>query len=194
MGDLWKYVSQEALYQNLNIPDDWDSLESFVEWYIENKYPIIIPWDAMVRKTDDATTICIFRKNKFQVEIYLIYPNWVIKRHSHPGVEVITMVMGGGNRGMQLPLGCSNLAGNISNKLTEGKYHGGHSVGDHNGYVLFSFEKWSTDIPMTSAAVNWEGHTAGPLQDELIEKTFPGSVLNSGYADVRLSPKSKIDK
>lgn len=65
-------------YDNYVIPDDWDTLEDFVTWFTESKFPVVIPWDAEVRRTDDATTICLFRKGRYQVEIYLIYPGWVI--------------------------------------------------------------------------------------------------------------------
>jgi hypothetical protein len=41
---------------------------------------------------------------------------------------------------------------------------------------------------MTSAAVQWKGPTAGPMQDQLIKKTFAKRgfevAVNSGYADV----------
>ena len=211
----WKILDPVDYYSGLTIPDDWESLEDFVEWFVESKYPIIIPWNAEVRRTDDATTICLFRKGQYQVEIYLIYPflnrhivvassvlfrkgqyqveiyliypGYMIQPHQHPGVEVITMNMGGGKRGTKNVLGGSSIAGTLSTKLNTGEIHGGESSTImSDGYVLLSFEKWSTDIKMTSAAIHWKGPTAGPIHDKLIEKYYPGAVTNPGYADVTL--------
>lgn len=172
-------------YNDYEIPDDWATLEDFVAWFVDSKFPIIIPWNAEVRQTDDATTICLFRKGQYQVEIYLIYPGWVIPEHGHPGVEVITMNMGGGRRGAKNKLGGSSIAGSLSEKLVDNATHGGESATIFSdGYCLYSFEKWPKDIKMTSAAVHWKGKTAGPIHDKLIEKHYPGAVREPGYADV----------
>lgn len=190
MNKTWKIIDPVDYYKDLVIPDDWDTLEDFVDWFVNSKYPIIIPWNAEVRRTDDATTICLFRKGQYQVEIYLIYPGYMIQPHEHPGVEVITMNMGGGKRGIENDIGSSSIAGTLSSKLLSGEIHGGESSTlFSDGYVLFSFEKWSTDIKMTSAAIHWKGPTAGPLHDVLIEKYYPGSVTEPGYADVTLSKR-----
>ena len=45
-------------------------------------------------------------------------------------------------------------------------------------------EKWDEGIPMTSAAINWTGATAGPLQEALIKKHRPDVFVELGYADV----------
>jgi len=172
-------------YNDYIIPDDWDTLEDFISWFIDSKFPIVIPWDAEVRRTDDATTICLFKKGRYQVEIYLIYPGWVIPVHGHPNVEVVTMNMGGGKRGTKNKLGGSSIAGSLSEKLTDGTTHGGESATlFSDGYCLYSFEKWPENTKITSAAVHWKGKTAGPIHDELIEKYYPGAVKEPGYADV----------
>lgn len=172
-------------YKNYNVPDDWDTLEDFVNWAIESKFPIVIPWDAEVRRTEDTTTICLFRKGQYQIELYLIYPGWVIPMHGHPNVEVITMIMGGGKRGAKNELGGSSLAGTLSEKLHGDMMHGGEtSTIFSTGYCLYSFEKWPKDTKITSAALHWKGKTAGPIHDALIEKYYPGAVKEPGYADV----------
>lgn len=184
----WKILDPIDYYSTLAIPDTWNTLEDFVEWFIDSKYPIIVPWNAEVRRTDDATTICLFRKGQFQVEIYLIYPGYMIQTHEHPGVEVITMNMGGGRRGSKNEMGGSSIAGTLSTKLLDGETHGGESSTImSDGYILLSFEKWSPNIKMTSAAIHWRGATAGPIHDELIKKYYPGAVIRPGYADVTLS-------
>lgn len=192
---LWKKVDQVQYHENLKIPESWNSLEEFTDWFIDSRFPIIIPWDAVVRRTDDATTTCIFRKNRFQVELYLIYEGFFVQQHEHPGVEVITMQMGGGRRGEKNALGSSTIAGLLSSKLKDGELHGTHKVTSlSQGFCLLSFEKWSENVKMTSAAICWKGKTAGPIHDKLIEQHYPGAVINPGYADVTQSPKYKNPK
>ena len=58
----WKILDPIDYYSTLAIPDTWNTLEDFVDWFVDSKYPIIVPWNAEVRRTDDATTICLFRK------------------------------------------------------------------------------------------------------------------------------------
>ena len=186
----WKTIDPVEYFSNLEIPDDWDTLEEFVDWFINSKYPIIVPWDAQVRRTDDATTMCLFKKGQYQVEIYLIYPGYMIQPHEHPGVEVITMNMGGGKRGAVNDLGGSSIAGMLSSKLLDSQVHGGESETlFSNGYGLLSFEKWSKDIKMTSAAIHWKGPTAGPEHDKLIASYYPEAIVRPGYADITRATK-----
>lgn len=190
MSNFWKKIDQVTYHENLKIPESWNTLEEFTDWFINSKFPIIIPWDAIVRRTDDATTICIFRKDRFQVELYLIYEGFFVQQHEHPGVEVITMQLGGGRRGTKNALGSSNIAGILSNKLKDGELHGTQSITAlSQGFGLLSFEKWSDKVKMSSAAICWKGKTAGPIHDKLIEQHYPGAIISPGYADVTKSSK-----
>jgi hypothetical protein len=104
--------------------------------------------------------------------------------HGHPGMEVITVVIGGGKLHELGKLGCSSAWGYMSPKLTDGDVHGGTDTNDLGGYLLLSFEKWPENIEITSAAIQWKGRTAGPIHDKLIEKYHPEVSLSVGYADV----------
>lgn len=179
---VWPF---KRIYPDLTIPDDWDSLDDFVEWYMAAEMPMVVPWDATVFRTDDATAISIFRKGRYQLELYLIHPKEIIQVHSHPGMEIITVSMGGGMVcGPEYLHGTSFRVGSTAIKLMEGEYHGGAPTGNSTGFVLLSFEKWLRDVPITSAAVQWCGPTAGPIHDELLTKYYPGSVELPGQGDV----------
>ena len=68
---IWKTFESNDFFKDLQIPDDWVTLEDFVNWYMESKIPIMIPWNAKVIRSDDAVAISIFRKGQYQVEFYL---------------------------------------------------------------------------------------------------------------------------
>lgn len=183
--ELWKKCSPSTYFENVEIPDTWESIESFTNWYLDQRMPLMIPWDAEVIKTDDATAICIFRKPPYQVELYLIHPGLSVSTHAHPGMEVITMSLGGGKIDTRSITNTSTSWGDISENLKNGEFHGGQTLLKQSlGFGLMSFEKWPEGVPMTSAAIHWTGKTAGPIHDSLIEEHNPGSIIKEGYANV----------
>ena len=60
--ELWKKISPLEYFKEVTIPDSWETIEDFTNWYLAQRMPLMIPWDAEVIRTDDATAICIFRK------------------------------------------------------------------------------------------------------------------------------------
>lgn len=158
----------EEQYPLLNVPETWESIVEFANWYIGSSKPILIPFSAEVVVTDDASAITLFRKGNFQVELYLIKPGYIIPMHSHPDVDVITMGIGGGETcGPLHPIyGTGARIGQL--RLTEaGTEHGGGQP-EHKGFALLAFEHWKSGTP-SSAAMRWEGPTAGPIHDELLK-------------------------
>lgn len=174
-------------FKDIKIPETWNTVEDFTKWWIENKMPLMIPSDAEVIISDDATAICVFRHGRFQIEFYIIKPHYSIEYHSHPGMEVITMYFAGGKNSPPGARTFHNTAdqwGRIRAKLESGEYHGGEDTNVFSGFVLVAIQKWDEGIEMSSAAVNWKGKTAGPLQEALIKKHRPDAFVEPGYADV----------
>lgn len=183
--ELWKKCTPATYFGNIEIPDTWDSIESFINWYLEQRMPLMIPWDAEVIRTDDATAICVFRKPPYQVELYLIHPGLSVAKHAHPGMDVITMTLGGGKIDTRSVTNTSTSWGDISENLKNGEFHGGQTVLQKSlGFSLMSFEKWPEGVPMTSAAIHWKGSTAGEIHDRLIEKHHSNAIIKEGYADI----------
>ena len=186
----WKQINAQDYFKDIVIPDDWSTLEDFVDWYCEQKMPMMIPWNADVIRSDDAVAICLFRKGHYQVEFYIEYPNMYIWKHSHPRMEVITMALGGG--GMMPPdegstTNTSSLWGGLTLKLTNGNYHGGDSdPGKAHGFVILAFQRWENPEEMTSAAIQWKGKIQGEHQAELIRKHYPDAYIKNGYADITM--------
>lgn len=176
-------------YFNIDIPETWDSLEAFVDWYLDQRMPMMIPWNAPVVCSDDATAMCMFRKGQFQVELYLVHPQQFVPRHAHPNMEVITMLLAGGKLCETTPDCANNMGedwGFIGNKVESGAYHGGNTVSsDKQGFGLLAFQKWDTDIEISTAATRWKGQTAGVKQERMISVEYGDAVhVTSGYADI----------
>lgn len=187
---LWKQIDADKYFSQITIPDDWATLEDFVDWFIDSRMPLMIPYNAEVIQSDDAVAICIFRKGNYQVEFYLEYPRMYIRRHAHPGMDVIVMELGGGCTSPPNENNTSMVWGSISKKLSAGMYHGGESSKQlFNGFVTLAFQRWDNPEEMTSAAIQWKGELQGPIQGQLIKNHKPDALVQPGYADV-----SSLDK
>ncbi len=184
----WKQIDASEYFKDIVIPDDWDSLEDFVDWYCDQRMPLMIPWNANVIRSDDAVAICLFKKGHYQVEFYIEYPQMYIYKHSHPRMEVITMTMGGGGTWSPVSNSKTNTShtwGGLTSKLINGNYHGGDlQSGTGNGFVILAFQKWEKIEEMTSAAVQWKGELQGEWQAQLIKSHYPDAFIRNGYADI----------
>lgn len=183
----WKKIDPKQFFAHVQIPDDWDTLEDFVDWYLDSKMPLMIPYNAAVIRSDDACAISVFRKGNYQVEFYLEYPEMWIRKHAHPRMEVIIMQLGGGSVAPKTDLGVSKTWGDLATKLPAGEFHGGDTTSLANdGFITLAFQRWEDPEEMTSAAIQWKGELQGPVQEDLIRKTKKNALLIPGYADVTM--------
>jgi hypothetical protein len=178
-------------FSKVQVPESWPCIEDFADWYMRSGQPLMIPWDAEVIASDDATAICLFRKAPYQVELYLVHPNIAIPVHSHPEMEAVIIRLGGGCLGDRLASGLSSEWGMFGGKTKESQTHGGRGFGfSTKGYAMLTFQKWPEGAQLTSAAVHWKGDTAGPKQDAIIKKHHPQAVAIPGFADIT---RRKVD-
>lgn len=185
MLEIWKHYDVTEIFKGLSIPDNWDTLEEFVDWYMSAKIPLMVPWNAEVIRSDDATAICLFKKGQYQVELYLEFPRMSIVKHSHPRMEVIVVDIGGGGLHPKAENNTSKIWGRAHKKLMPGNAHGGDtSTVLGKGFVTLAFEKWENAEEMSSAAVQWTGGLQGPIQEELIKRKKQTAIVTSNYADV----------
>jgi len=170
-------------FAGFKIPESWNSLQEFSDWWVSNGMPIIFPVDPEVFLSDDATAICLFRKGRFQVELYLIHPKPMVPTHEHPGVQVIKVRMG------------KELGALFSGVLQRGESHGSGMKleAEQKGFPLFAIQYWEDREPTTIASM-WKGNTAGPKHEAIIKRFNPNCFIENGYADVTRnsdgSPKS----
>lgn len=157
---------------------EFDDLIHFTQWYLTSGMPILIPKNAEVFLSDDATATCLFRSGRYQFEMYFIHPNPLIPLHEHPGVENIEIPSDSWKNISESTLS-SRLQG-------EGQSHGRGILerGASNGFALFSAQKWDEGIEMSTIGARWKGFTAGPKHDALIRRFNPYCFAHAGYADV----------
>jgi hypothetical protein len=160
-------------HANLTIPETWNNVKEFADWWMQAGMPITFPPNPEVFLSDDATAIALFRKGRFQVEMYLIHPNPKVPEHEHPDVEVIKMRLG--NRVVPL----------MSTVLHNGESHGSGTrlEAEEKGFPLIAFQHWLTQEPSTIASM-WKGPTVGPKQESLIKRFNPDAYVIDGYADI----------
>ena len=163
-------------YPNLVIPDTWKNVEDFADWWFRNGMPIKFQDSSEVFLSDDATSIALFRKGRFQVELYLIHPNPTVPVHERPDVEVIKARLDG----KRYPY--------LSNTLHNNETHGAglRLEAEDRGYPLLAIQHWLTRDPTTIASM-WKGNTVGPKQESLIRRFNPDAYIVEGYADITRS-------
>jgi hypothetical protein len=163
-------------YPNLVIPDTWKNVEDFADWWFRNGMPIKFQESSEVFLSDDATSIALFRKGRFQVELYLIHPCPTVPVHEHPDVEVIKARLDG----KKYPY--------LSNTLHNDEAHGAglRLEAEDKGYPLLAIQHWLTREPTTVASM-WKGNTVGPKQESLIRRFNPNAYIVDGYADITRS-------
>ena len=182
---MWKHINADKYFSQITIPDDWATLEDFVDWFIDSRMPLMIPYNAEVIRSDDAVAVCLFRKGNYQIEFYLEYPKMYIRKHAHPRMEVITMDLGGGSMSPPNENNTSMVWGAVTKKLSSGTYHGGDTGKQlGNGFITLAFQRWDNPEEMTSAAVQWKGGLQGPYQAELIKRKKKNAIVEDDYADV----------
>ena len=153
------------------IPETWNILENFAQWYSDNNYPIRVPPDAKVYPIDISYSFCIFRQDVYQVELYLAKAGCTSPRHSHSCEQII------------VPLGGTLIAvnedGTTTAPTTSAEYHKltakqpigrSHQVsGGLNGFMFINMQKWNSKEAMNSAILTaYHGPSTGPIHDKLL--------------------------
>ena len=181
-------ISSKEFFQYVKVPETWITIEEFTQWYLDLKMPMMIPWNANVICSDDATAMCLFRKGQYQVELYLVHPQQFVPLHEHPDLEVITMFLSGGETSPtsdNCAYGVGEHWGLMAPRLEKGEAHGGiTSTVDRGGFALLAFQKWPVEIPPSTAAVRWRGETAGPKQERMIRNAYPAAYIEPGWANI----------
>lgn len=182
---IQKKIDPLKYFKDIIIPEDWNSLEDFVEWYMNSNMPLMIPYNATSILSDNASAICIFRKGHYQIEFYIVFSEMQIKRHCHPGMEVIILDLGGGALESTNNYNVSKLWGQVYKKVDDGEYHAGnHDVQISTSTAQLAFQRWKNPEEMTSAAIQWKGNIHGPIQEQLIKKYKKDIYVTAEYADV----------
>jgi hypothetical protein len=170
MGYLWvhKYIDFQI---GVNM---WKNVDEFTQWYKDNGYPIRPPAEDPVYITDNTLSVIVFREDRFQVELYMLAPNWETPSHAHPGIEhriiYLSGTISGSRNGVYIndsnswarevnKDGCSIIMGHHTDFVGD-DFHTVKS-GTLGGMVAIT-QHWEDGLKMSSQSVQYEGVPIGP--------------------------------
>lgn len=172
----------QATTDRIKIPDTWNNIDDFAQWYRAAGFPILPPADTKVYVTDMSYSTIVFRKGPFQVEMYLMAPDQKALPHSHNHESKFVFlagdIIGTDHNSCEYKLGSYSPPKDhdgpdpdcgIVSRTTTGvnQTHGIRTLS--RGGVFFNIEMWPDPIiPQTSAAVEYNGPSMGPMHKNLV--------------------------
>jgi len=151
-----------------------DPLDRFVMDFLNARSPIgFVPLLNAVHKIEDVWSVTWLRHGQFQVQLFVIPPNYIIPEHTHPNVDSYECYIGGQARfshgGKYVTPeetftepgqnGLSKLRGMLV-RVRPNDPHGG-IFGD-GGAVFFSIQHWLNGIEPHCVAADYSGKVMGP--------------------------------
>ena len=73
----------------------WNTVEEFAEWYKDNNHPFKPPTTDPIYVTSMSYSTVIFRKDRFQVELFHIAPNSSTTTLEAPGIDQCIIFLNG---------------------------------------------------------------------------------------------------
>lgn len=158
------------------VDPNW-SVEEFGQWWLKNRL-IRPPFENAIYMTDMTLSLCLYRHDKFQVELYIMKPDQASKSHSHPGVDSFFVYLGGnlefGDKNgfykdlSQFQVAAASGAHTLLGKSVSAPNGETHSVRTFKeGGAFLSFEKWNEKKP-DSVTINWRGDPVGEIHKQLL--------------------------
>ena len=71
-----------------------NNLKEFKNWYLKNNL-INVPYNNPIMFIDGISGVTIYRKEQFQVQLFICEPNTLIKEHSHPNIDSYEVFLSG---------------------------------------------------------------------------------------------------
>jgi hypothetical protein len=158
----------------------WNNIDEFTKWYQDNGYPFKPPAGDPIYVTDHTLSSIIFREGRYQVELYLLAPNWITPNHGHPGINhriiFLNGTVGGSKNGTFLndsfewcdnarEDGCNILFGFV-NDFTGDDYHQVYT--GHRGGLVAITQEWDEGLIMSSQSVQYIGESIGPEHEHRV--------------------------
>ena len=178
--------SQAALRKQLDrikIPNDWDSLEDFATWYRDAGFPLMPPYDTKVYVSDITYSTIVFRRGKYQAELYFVAPNSEIAMHTHDHESMFVLLAGSMEGYREGGSGTSRLGkrytgdgvdgvdpdyGTFADISVIGENHGLRTL--EHGCAFYNLERWAENIVPTSAIEAYIGEPMGPIHEAVMKE------------------------
>lgn len=150
------------------------ALDQFLAWVLQGGLPSIgaIPFANAVRKIEGVWSVTWFRKPPFQVQLFIVPPDYVIPEHVHPNVDSYEVYLGGQIRFSHSgkwvvseeeftepgEFGLPALRG-ATIRVRPGDLHGG--VFGPGGGVFMSVQHWLNGVVPHCVAADYSGPVMG---------------------------------
>lgn len=173
-----------------------DPLDRFAMDFLDARSPIgFVPFMNAVHKVEDVWSVTWLRHGQFQVQLFIIPPNYVIPEHTHPNVDSYECNIGGQSRfshggkfitpeeAFTQPgeRGLSKIRGALI-RVRPNDVHGG--VFGESGAVFFSIQHWLNGVAPHCVAADYSGKVMGPHHLASIKAGEPVAADQLGL-DVR---------
>lgn len=150
-----------------------DPTEAFLYWFLRNGSPIgQVPVFDAVSKVEEITSLLWFRKDNYQVQMFIVPPNYIIPEHKHPNVDSYEIYIGGqimfshnGNyvfpsRFLETPIndGTSKARG-LFIRVRPNDLHGA-TINEH-GAVFMSTQRWLNGVEPHCVSEDYDGIVMG---------------------------------
>lgn len=150
-----------------------DPLDRFLAWFAKTSPIGFVPMLGPVTRIEDVTSILWFREKPFQVQMFIVPPNYVIPEHTHPNVDSYEIYLGGqikfshsgrwivSDEEIATPLknGLAPLRGKTI-RVRPSDPHGG-KFGPEGG-VFMSVQRWLNNVDPHCVAADYSGVVMGP--------------------------------
>lgn len=158
------------------IPDFYqskDPLSAFLDWFIAKSPKFgLVPLHNAVHQIEDVMSVTWFRHKQFQVQLFIVPPNYIIPEHTHPNVDSFELYIGGQAKfslhghwelsdqdvAIPSPEGFS-IARTMSIRVKPNFLHGG-SFGPSGG-VFMSVQHWLNGVKPHCVSADYTGQVMG---------------------------------
>jgi len=159
-----------------------DKLESFKNWYLAQKPTIkfCVPFDNPLMFIDGISGLTVYRKENFQVQLFICEPNTEIPEHIHPNIDSFELFLYGMKfTHSKKTIIDSDMALKENNEMPLYYYqtirvkpddwHGGTS--SKNGGAFISIQHWLNNTKPTHVSDDWQGNVVGNKHKQQLERT-----------------------
>lgn len=158
-----------------------DDLSHFAHWYLFGGEisRLHVPFQHALVHNGELTGITIYRHHPYQVQLWILKPNFVLPEHIHPNVDNYQVFLYGmkfthsGKQIVNEEMINENEDG-VSKYLFESirvkpnDLHGGQA--GPNGAAFLSIQKWLNDREPSSVSFDWNGNHCNKEHLEDIKK------------------------
>lgn len=147
--------------------EQFDELQAFLHWWMAVR-PLNTPEEAPTNFSGELSGVVLFRQGQYQVQLFIVQPNSIIKPHIHPNVDSYEVYLGGDIIFTRDDVEFEQTEYGDTIRVKPTNWHGG-KFGERGGSFL-SVQKWLNGVKPTSVGEDWQDkdrNTSGKAYKEI---------------------------